>query len=256
MNNFLQNHIVFKGNHVHRLLSSWTENVHRLLHHLRESGFYAAPLPIGFDEKGKEIVTYIPGKNGEFPSDAYLISETALISAAKLLRKFHDISVDFLIKQDIDHQQWLLKSRPPFEVICHGDFAPYNVVYDNEQIIGIIDFDCAHPGTRVWDLVYALYRFAPFTNPNNTDGFGTIDEQIARAKLFLDSYDLNMTDRIGFAQLIIERLEALIDFMFTQANMGNQIHKINIENGHHLQYKADINYIRANKLMVDQGLCC
>ncbi|MGI4776165.1 MAG: phosphotransferase [Janthinobacterium lividum] len=32
--------------------------------------------------------------------------------------------------------------------MCHGDFAPHNVVYSKDQAIGIIDFDVCHPAPR------------------------------------------------------------------------------------------------------------
>ncbi|WP_405867085.1 phosphotransferase [Streptomyces sp. NBC_01515] len=40
----------------------------------------------------------------------------------------------------------------PVEVICHGDFAPYNCVFTGEGAVGLIDFDAARPGPRAWDL--------------------------------------------------------------------------------------------------------
>jgi len=75
---------------------------------------------------------------------------------------------------------------------------------DGEQAIGIIDFDVSHPGPRSWDIAYALYRWAPFTNPNNKDGFGSIYDQIKRARLFCEAYGLAKKHRRGMARLMIE----------------------------------------------------
>jgi aminoglycoside phosphotransferase (APT) family kinase protein len=58
----------------------------------------------------------------------------------------------------------------PIEVMCHGDFAPYNVTIVDGEAFGIIDFDTLHPGPKMWDIAYAVYRWVPFTNPANPDG--------------------------------------------------------------------------------------
>ena len=63
--------------------------------------------------------------------------------------------------------------------MCHGDFAPYNVVLKGEQAVGIIDFDTCHPGSRLWDISYALYRWSPFMHLKNPDRLGSLEEQIA-----------------------------------------------------------------------------
>lgn len=41
-------------NEVHRPTGHWTKQIHKLLHYLREQGFYFAPNPLGFDEQGRE----------------------------------------------------------------------------------------------------------------------------------------------------------------------------------------------------------
>jgi hypothetical protein len=61
--------------------------------------------------------------------------------------------------------------------MCHGDAAQYNTVVKDGVAVGFIDFDAAHPGPRVWDVVYAVYRFAPLQGPDNPESFGTPREQ-------------------------------------------------------------------------------
>jgi len=96
---------IIKNGYVYRPKGIWTKNVHKFLHYLPNNGFSAAPLPVGFDELGNEIVTYIPGNTGGFPSNANLKSNNILTSAAKLLRKLHNVSTEFLQDINIDHSQ-------------------------------------------------------------------------------------------------------------------------------------------------------
>jgi Ser/Thr protein kinase RdoA (MazF antagonist) len=237
--------ILQTGGNVHRPAGSWTRQVHRLLLHVRQGGFTGAPQPLGFDEQGREIVSYIPGKVSHYPLSASAASLEALTSAAMLLRRFHDATAGFLALPGA-LESWQLPPRPPFEVVCHGDFAPYNVVLEGARAIGIIDFDTAHPAPRAWDIAYALYRWAPLTNPNNHDGFGDVTAQARRAAAFCDAYGLERSARRGLITLVADRLQVLVDFMFAQADAASGAFQSNLSAGHHLLYLSDIAYIRKN----------
>lgn len=246
--------IIILKNIVHRPTGRWTKQIHELLEHLRHNGFYSAPEPLGFDDEGREIVSFIEGDISNYPLSHNASSIKALVSSALLLRNFHDASQSFLVDLTSEEKCWQLPARYPQEVMCHGDFAPYNVVLDGEQAIGIIDFDTCHPGPRSWDIAYALYRWCPFTNPQNKDGFGYIEEQIKRARLFCQSYGLSNEKRLALTDLMMKRLQALVNFMFSQANLGNETCKINIQNGHHLLYFDDIQYIKNNLSKIVTGI--
>jgi len=241
-----ENQIIRIGHKVHRPSGLWTTLIHAFLRDLRASGFNSAPRPFGLDEQGREILSFIEGEVSNYPLSSNAASVQTLISAAKLLRSYHDASQNFLAGLNPEKNTWQFPARHPQEVICHGDFAPYNVVLDGENVIGMIDFDTCHPGPRTWDIAYALYRWAPFTNPSNTDGFGSIEEQIKRARLFCDAYGLSGPERMGLPNLIIERLKVLINFMLESG--------LNIKEGHHLIYLADIEYLTKHLGLIERGL--
>jgi aminoglycoside phosphotransferase (APT) family kinase protein len=138
---------------------------------------------------------------------------------------------------------WMFPVREPLEVVCHGDFAPYNCVFLGDQAVGVIDFDGAHPGLRLWDLAYAVYRFAPVTSPDNCDGFGGSREQFRRTRLFCDIYGLALVDRPNLPDMMIRRLETLVNFMYSEAERGNEHIQKNIDDGHAALYRRDSEYI-------------
>jgi hypothetical protein len=233
--------VVRVGDAVHRTPGIWTASVHALLKHIREGGFLAAPQVLGSDGEGREILSYIEGKVSNYPLPPDARSITALISAARLLRLYHDATIDFV---SCYQGSWQLDEHPPLEVICHGDYAPYNCVMKNDEVIGIIDFDTAHPGSRIWDVAYAVYRFSPLTAPENKDGFGSREEQAERLKIFCKEYGLLDLEKL--IPTVMERLIDLVNFMDTRAKAGEKAYQQHLEQGHHQLYMSDYNYIKNN----------
>ncbi len=236
------------GDTVRREAGFWTPQVQRLLAHLQAKGIRETPSPLGFDERGREILSFIPGEVGHSPTPQ-LRSEEILLSAARLLRRIHDATADVA-------QAWLsgwqAPTRPPVEVICHGDFAPYNCVFDQGKLVGVIDFDHAHPGSRLWDLAYALYRFAPITAPSNPENFGDPAEQSRRVRLFCDAYGLQ--ERAQLLPVILARIAAMADFLRQGEADGDRRCIANIEAGHLAIYLNDFAYLEAHRRLFELAL--
>lgn len=245
---------VFRSEHkVYRPRGKWSKTIHSLLSHITENGFNAAPKPYGFDDKDNEILSYVEGDVFNYPLKGNIATTEALTSAAKLLRLYHDASSSFLLNHSVESLEWMLPSREPMEVICHGDYAPYNVALIGLEAVGIIDFDTAHPAPRVWDIAYAVYCWAPFKT-NEYDAMGNLGSQSIRAKQFCDAYGLLDVDRLALVKAMTERVQALVDHMHNEASNGNQAFIENIRDGHHLAYLADIQYLSDNKQYITDVL--
>jgi hypothetical protein len=235
--------VVRVGDTVRRPVRPWTATVRGLLDHLEKIGFVAAPRWLGIDERDREILSYLPGEVGNYPLSADVRSEAALVSAARLLRAYHDGTVELTGSLT---DGWQFPRREPVEVVCHGDFAPYNCVFADRSAVGIIDFDGARLGPRSWDLAYALYRFAPLTDPANGDGFGDLTGQARRARLFLDSYGCTPAQRGEALSTVPVRLASLVAFMTEAARHGDPNSARHIEEGHADLYRRDASYVTAN----------
>jgi Ser/Thr protein kinase RdoA (MazF antagonist) len=228
---------------VHRPAGPWTPTVHRLLAHLHDAGFLAAPEPIALGET-LETVSFIPGHAGEYPWTADVASEAALVTSARLLRNYHDAAARFP-RSDTDI--WSQASRLPEETICHGDFAPYNCSYDGRNAVGIFDFDTAHPGPRVWDVASAVYRFAPFTTGvDEGSPVPTLDHRLARAAEFCRVYDLDAAGREQLVDAMVAGIVALVTTIETRAAAGDAKFAEDLEQGHADLYRRDVEYIEAH----------
>ncbi|MFC1420173.1 phosphotransferase [Streptacidiphilus cavernicola] len=221
-----------------------TPTVHRLLDHLAARGFAGAPRAHGLTEDGgREILDFVPGEVGHYPLSAAMRSDEALRAAATLLRALHDASADFPRRPE---DVWQLPPREPAEVICHGDAATYNCVFRDGLPVAFIDFDTAHPGPRVWDVAYTVYRFVPLHAPGSDEGTLPPAEQGRRLRLFADEYGLGPDERAVLVRTVSDRLHALVRFMNERAAAGDAAFARHLADGHHRLYLADAGYALAH----------
>lgn len=233
--------------------AAWTPHVHDFLNFLIDEGVTFVPRPYGINENGEESLSYVQGEVFNYPLPEFMLQDHMIISSAKLLSSFHEVSGRYIDK--ITHnEEWMLPAIDPIEVMCHGDFAPYNVTIVDGEVFGIIDFDTLHPGPKMWDVAYAVYRWVPFTNPTNPDGCFSLEEQIRKAKLFLDTYGTTLEERELLPQMMADRLINLVSYMKNQAAGGNHDFQKNIEEGHMDLYIKDIQYILKNERTILDGI--
>ncbi len=172
--------VIRRGDAVHRETGAWTPAVHLLLRTLRDAGIDEVPEPLGFDEAGREVLSFVPGETLSDAAPRVLWSIDVLRAAAGLLRRIHDASAPLAGDRSL---VWRSARHEPAEVICHNDFATYNLVAEGKRLSGAIDFDFASPGPRVWDLSYLAYRIVPFAedapDADELDRTRRLDELIA-----------------------------------------------------------------------------
>jgi len=153
------------GDSVLRPAGPWTQTVHALLSHVRERGVTWVPEPRGVDGRGRAAVSWLAGEVPAYPMPAWVCAPAVLGRAGAMLRELHDATAGF----DRTGRVWALPPREPGEVICHNDFAPYNLTFRDGLPAGAIDFEAAAPGPRAWDLAYLAYRLVPLAAPGNPD---------------------------------------------------------------------------------------
>jgi hypothetical protein len=91
--------VVRIGDTVRRPAGPWTPAVHALLTHLRAAGFHGAPRPLSLGDRGREVLTFIPGTI-PWPGHFHLLGpDDRLRRAARLIRDFHDAVTGFARRQ-------------------------------------------------------------------------------------------------------------------------------------------------------------
>ncbi|MGV1004966.1 MAG: phosphotransferase enzyme family protein [Candidatus Nanopelagicales bacterium] len=151
------------GATVRRTAGPWSATIQRLLAHLRGKGLLWVPEPLGFDERGREVLAFVPGVVPIYPLPEWVFSDRVLEDFGRKLRKLHDASADF----DRQGAVWRQAPREPGEVICHNDLAPHNATFEGTRLTGFIDFDECGPGPRLWDLAHVALRTVPLFGPEH-----------------------------------------------------------------------------------------
>ena len=207
------------GDEVRRAAGEWTPAVHALLDAYARAGITATPRVVGTTADGRERLSYLPGLVPD-SLPPWLWTDAVLVDAARLLRRLHDASLE-LARAPSASLIWRSPVREPVEVVCHNDFAPYNLVFTDARLTGVIDFDYASPGPRSWDLAYLAYRLAPLTGWTNPDEPASETERRTRVARLLETYgtELSVADLLP---VVVARLEALAAFSESAAvTLGN-----------------------------------
>lgn len=204
--------VVRVGGTVRRVAGPWTPAVQRLLGALTAGGVPGIPRPLGLDETGREVLSFLPGCTLAEAEPSVRWSPQALTDAGRLLRAMHDASVPLVDATLV----WRTPAHEPAEVICHNDFAPYNLLVHGGRLCGVIDFDMASPGPRIWDLAYLAYRIAPFAEDADYESFHR-DDRMQRLRDLIAAYGMPF-DEQEVLKAAVERLADLARFTEARAN--------------------------------------
>jgi hypothetical protein len=197
------------GDTVRRPMHPWSSAVHELLRHLADVGFPYSPRVLGIDEDGREVLSYIAGDSGA-AGWAPVVNEAGLVAMARLLRQYHDAVQGF---QPSGGAVWAGRVGPPQdgELVCHGDFGPWNLVWRGNRPVGILDWDYAWPNRKVHDIAYALEYVAPFRDDHECIQwlrYPAPPDRRRRIEWFAEAYGLTSID--GLVDEVIDQQQQVL----------------------------------------------
>lgn len=240
--------VVRVGDTVRRAAGPWTPAVHALLAHLHDVGFDGAPRPLGVDEQGREVLSFVPGTVA-WPDHFHLFDDAAALRrVGRLIRDFHDAVASFVPPPDARWQVLMPADRE--EIIAHHDLAPWNLIAGDPGW-AFIDWDVAAPGSRLWDIAYALHGFVPLS----ADPRWQRADAGHRMRVFVDAYGLDEAERRDLVPLLAPRTRAMYDFLAAQAARRVQPWTHLWETGHGRVWRSDADYIERHVADWHRALC-
>jgi len=159
--------VVRVGDTVRRARDRGSASAARLLSYLESAGYPYAPRYLGVDDRSRDILTYIPGRTTDHPSQR---ADGAYARGAAMLRELHDLTAG--------HP--LAAGR---ECLLHGDAGPFNTIFSGGMPVAFIDWTSCRPGDRLDDLGYMAWTWCI-----QAEGNVPVGAQAAHLRELRDAY--------------------------------------------------------------------
>jgi Ser/Thr protein kinase RdoA (MazF antagonist) len=222
------------GNTVRKPAGRWTPAVDALLAHLAAAGFAGAPRALGRDDQDRQMLEYVPGRSAH---DLGPLSLGGLRRVGALIRDLHDATEGFIPPADAC---WQVEIPPDREdLICHHDLGPWNLIVGARRWV-FIDWDGAGPGSRLWDLAYAVTGFVPMQGGGDPSADGS------RLRALADGYRLSPVQRAELPPLIAAHTTGMFQLLCDGARTGRQPWARLHAEGHARYWGASADYISRN----------
>lgn len=128
--------VVRVGSTVRRPVRPFTATVQAYLRHLHSRGFRDAPEAFGYDDQGREVLSYVAGDVPVQPLPDRATGVDALVALGRLIRRLHDAAEGWVPPGDAVWGR--IPGRPSAgvaplfdqpELVSHMDYCPGNVVF-------------------------------------------------------------------------------------------------------------------------------
>jgi Phosphotransferase enzyme family len=201
--------VVRVGDTVRRPAGEGSELTRDVLVHLERAGFDAAPRWLGVDDQGRDILSWIDGDTFTERSQMHpyigdppvriTFRDDQVVVAMRLLRRYHEAFAQ--------------------DVICHGDYGPWNIVWRNAMPFAIIDFDNVYRGAAEDDVGYALRMFVGY-------GFAAAQpkELVRRTRSALTAYGTDFD-----VPALLEREYELAEERCRRNGWNRQLERLEVE---------------------------
>ena len=205
--------VVRLGDRVHRPRCKSAALTESLLVHLEAVGFGGSPRFLGEDERGRQVLSFVSGDvyGDQRPPwiEDEVVNAHVLGRVAAFVRRLHEATREFVPPAGVEP----FRSLPlPGETWNHADVHYGNIVFDGREPIGLIDWDCCAPGSRLYDPS-TLMLIARCPKPSDPD---SPQRQRAASLAFaavLDGYGATDDERAAFPASIAATVDDVADFL-------------------------------------------
>jgi aminoglycoside phosphotransferase (APT) family kinase protein len=160
-------HVIRIGDTVRRTRDAGAAFAAQVLAHLESVNYAHAPRHLGIDERGRDILSFIPGNTTDHPTQR---APGAYAAGGRMLRELHEATTDHPLADG-------------HECVIHGDPGPFNTIFQNGMPVALIDWSSSRPGARLDDLGYMAWTWCI-----QAQGQVPISEQARHLRQLRDGY--------------------------------------------------------------------
>ena len=209
-----------------------------------------SPRVIGSDGDA-DLLSYIPGASGP-DGWAPAVTEEGLAAAARLLRSYHDAVRSWRPEMEPVWFDGSVGTGGPGQLVCHGDFGPWNIVWEGSNPVGLLDFEYAWPGDPLTDVAYACEYFVPFRD--DTECLRWLrypgpPNRRRRLQVFAESYGLTSAD--GLVDRVIAVQTDMRGLVVGLANQGFRRQVELVAGGYLDELQARIDWSTQHRHLID-----
>jgi hypothetical protein len=170
--------VVRVGGTVRRTREPGSGYTARLLAYLEATRYPYAPRYLGVDERGRDVLTFIPGEVSRHPGER---AEDAYARGGEMLRRLHDATAGHPLAAGGD-------------CVLHGDPGPFNTIFDGGLPVAFIDWWSCRPGTPLEDLGYMAWTWCLQCEETRSadahpDDIVPLETQARHLRALRDGYD-------------------------------------------------------------------
>ena len=112
------------------------------------------------------------------------------------------------------------------ELVSHCDYYPGNVVFRDGLPVALIDFDLAHPTTRLYDMANALWYWTPLRDPRDRAPAFAHTDIPHRVAVFADAYGMTALHRAELAPFAVDMARRYHEDSRASAELDPVFHKL------------------------------
>jgi len=197
------NNVYLKNNMVIRPINKWSKSIHLLMKHFHDNGL-PVPKIIKVDEQF-EYIEYINGNTviHNYPCkwDNNIFYEIGIF-----VKKLHNVAKKFKFNDEMLWKPNYTRHLGNPKIYSHCDLNPINFIFENNKIIGLIDWENAGPIDPLIELANVCWWFAQLFDDDLYKPFifPSVKERSEQIKLILDAYGLNKNERKIYFEKLLE----------------------------------------------------
>ena len=240
--------VIRRGATVRHPRQDWTPAVHSLLDHLYAVGFHRVPRVLGLDGNW-EVLSYLEGESGP-DGWAKVVDEKGLAASARMLREYHDAVAGWNPPTPPVWFDGRTGTGGEGEIVCHGDYGPWNIVWQGTTPVGLLDWEYAHLAPPSHDVYYALQYVAPFRRDEECLRwlrYPAPPDRRRRTEIFAAAYGWTSLDNVVDEVIAVQR--AGLETMRQLAAQGQPRQLTTLAQGWAQVVERDIAWARENRAL-------